>query len=353
MTYVVAAAAAGTFSDLAEFVVLWFVLEFLLYYARYQWNDIRGATIDRNHPERLLRARLPVGTTEEEHRLSVNVSSAAVAVRMLLAIIIALALGVVEVVLILAIAVWSIAIVYEFLRSRPPAYVVRTAGWREVGVWLAVGLGYMVRGGLGLALAGVPNDTAGKALGLAFFFSFGTMYVLLSWALEASNFCTQIGSRWTVAEGLSPKPHLSALLRYLDGSRAGGPAFTTTPKRVSRTAPGYLGDTRVLDACHDFACPWNIALLVGAVLSGLLGAKLAGSTGAAGAVLCLGGATGLCRSKRSAIRWTAVAAVAAALDMLAIVTGAASAWVTALPWLAIAGCYARFRSMSYLDSMGS
>jgi len=121
--------------------------------------------------------------------------------------------------------------------------------------------------------------------------------------------------------------------------------------------PGYLGHAKVLDARREISCPWNIALLIGAPLSGLLGAGLAGpipaSASAMAAALCGGSAVRLCRSGKSTIRWAIVATVAAALATLALAAGAASAWAISVPWLAIAGCYAKFRSMSYLDSMGS
>ena len=61
--FVLAATSTGRLGDWKRFVVLWLVLEFLIYAARYQWNDIRGIDADLRHAERTARSRLPVGTT--------------------------------------------------------------------------------------------------------------------------------------------------------------------------------------------------------------------------------------------------------------------------------------------------
>lgn len=356
VTYVVTAAAAGSFDRVERFVALWLTLEFLIYYARYQWNDARGVADDRKHPERGLRARLPAGATEEQARWRASVSLIAAWVRLLVAMLVGAALDAVEAVAILIVAVFSAAIAYEALRSRPPERLRRAAGPRELGIWTVVGVGYAVRGGLGIALADLSADGAAIGLGVAFFAAFGTMYVLLNWALEASSFCARLGDGWTVSEGLRGKPHLSALLRYLDGSLAGGPPFTTTRGAISRRAPGYLGDRKVLDGRGDLRCPWNIALIASTVPAALLGAELVAverlSAKAMAVALCVAGALGLCRSAKSAVRWSLVGAVAIALAVLAVAMDAPAAWSLACPWLAAASCYAVFQSRSYLDSMG-
>lgn len=42
-----------------QFIFTWFIMDFLIYQARYQWNDIRGMFEDRNHPLKDKRKRLP------------------------------------------------------------------------------------------------------------------------------------------------------------------------------------------------------------------------------------------------------------------------------------------------------
>lgn len=356
ITYIVAAAAAGSFDRWARFVSLWLILELLIYHARYQLNDVRGIANDREHPERQLRGRLPLGVTAAEGRRNAKVSLTAAGVRLLAAVIIGAALASLKTVMVLILFVLAIAIAYEALRNQRPEQVRVTVGPRELGVWIVVGLGYAVRAGLGLALAGFGSDGVAIGVGVAFFCAVGTMYVLLNWALEASNFSASVGGRWVVSEGLRGKPHISTLLPYLDDSRGGGLALTTTPERISRQASGYLGASKVLDARGDLRSPWNIALSVGAVLAGPLTIVLAavGPAWASATVIavCVGGAAGLCRAGRSAVRWGIVATGGVALETVALAAHAPSAWVAAFPWLALSGCYAGLRSLSYLDSMG-
>lgn len=356
ITYIVVAAAGGSFDRWARFLLLWLILEFLIYHARYQLNDVRGIADDRHHPERRLRGRLPLGATVADGRRNASVSLTLAGAKLLAAVLIGAALGSLETVLALMLCVLLIAIVYEALRSQRPERVRATAGPRERGVWIVVGLGYAIRAGLGLALAGFSSDGVAMGVGLAFFSAAGTMYVLLNWALEASNFSACVGGRWVVSEGLRRKPHISTLLPYLDGSRGGGQAFTTTPERISRHASGYLGASKVLKARGNLGSPWNIALSVGAVLAGTLAIVLAAVgpvwAGATVIAACVGGAVGLCRSGRSAVRWGIVATVSVALEILALAAHAPSAWVVAFPWLMLSGCYTGLRSLSYIDSMG-
>ena len=356
ITFIVAAAADGSFDRWARFVSLWLILELLIYHARYQLNDVRGVADDRKHPERRLRGRLPLGATAADGRRNAMISLTVAGARLLVAVLIGAALASLKTVMVLILCVLSIAIVYEALRSQRPERMCVTAGARQIGVWIVVGLGYAVRAGLGLSLAGLGSDGVAIGVGVAFFSAVGTMYVLLNWALEASNFSAYVGGRWVVSEGLRGKPHISTLLPYLDVSRRDGPALTTTPERISRQAPGYLGANKVLEARGGLCSPWNIALSVGALLAGPLAIVLA-AVGPAWAsatviVVCVSGAAGLCRAGRSAVRWGIVATGGVTLEILALAAHAPAAWAAAFPWLVLSGCYAGLRSLSYLDSMG-
>src|SRR3954449_11311068 len=44
--------------EVALAFLTWGVLEFLVYQARYQWNDVRGFAADQRHPDRVNRRRL-------------------------------------------------------------------------------------------------------------------------------------------------------------------------------------------------------------------------------------------------------------------------------------------------------
>lgn len=353
--YLAAVIGAGNLDRLAQFAALWLVLELLIYPARYQWNDVRGAAYDREHPARRLRGRLPLGSGEAEGRRRIAASLAVAGARLPVAVTLGALLGIGEGVLVLMLAVLAIAVPYETLRARRPERVRRIAGVSEIAIWTVVGSGYAVRGGLGLALAGLGGDYVAMAEGLVFFFCAGTMYVLLNWALEASNFCALDGERWKLSEALRGKPNLSTLVRHLDGSRAGRPPFTTTSEAISRRTEGYLGVSRVLDAGGAAKLPWNVALLAGGTVAGPFGIEIAGSGSwpgaAAAAIVSLGGAAWLCRSRTPTIRRVAVATVAAALVVVAIAVHASWPWASVFPWLAIAGCYTALRSASYLDSM--
>jgi hypothetical protein len=355
-TYVVAAGAAGDFDRLRDFLALWLALEFLVYHARYQWNDVRGLADDREHPARGLRARLPVGATDADTRRNMRASLAVAGARIVAAVLVGEALGLVQSVMLLIVAVFSIAVVYEALRARPPGRLRVDARPRDIAVWIVVGLGYAVRGGVGLALAGLTADRAAMAAGVAFFAAFGSMYVLLSWALEATNSCARIGEHWTVREGLRRKPHISTLVRHLDGSPGSRAAFSATSEWIGREEPRYLGAAEVLNGRGRITAPWNIALLAAAASAGALGAQLAG-VGAPPAqamtiALCFGGAVGLARSGGSRPRWGVAAAVAVALEAVALSVEASPEWPVALPWLATAACYTALLATSYLGSMG-
>ncbi|HET9198702.1 MAG TPA: hypothetical protein VFN92_10675 [Solirubrobacterales bacterium] len=334
--------------------MLWLVLEFLLYYARYQWNDVRGIDNDRLHPARHLRARLPVGVTEADRRRSVNTSLAAASTRVAIAVLVGIALGMVEAVAILAIAVCLSAAVYEGVRSRSTPRPSYTPNLSVVGVWLTVGLGYMIRVGLGLALVGIPLGSATMAVGLIWAYAFGTMYVLLSWALETSNHCARTGTALAVAEEARRKPHIAALVRFLD-PQGGPPTIRPVREPISPSTPGHLGSVPALAHRTAVGCPWNLALIASAPLSSLLGADLAGIPswpgGLVAAFVCLGGATGLRWSTGSPLRWAVAAAAGLVLALLA--AGATSPWAAPIPWLAVAACYSWLRSSSYLAAMGA
>ena len=83
-----AATSTGRFGGWARFGVLWLVLEFLIYPARYQWNDIAGVDSDQPHAEAGARSRLPVGTTPESRRRSIRLSWLTAAARVLAALLI-------------------------------------------------------------------------------------------------------------------------------------------------------------------------------------------------------------------------------------------------------------------------
>jgi 4-hydroxybenzoate polyprenyltransferase len=184
--FVLAAASTGRLGDWKRFLVLWLVLEFLIYAARYEWNDIRGIDADLRHAERTARSRLPVGTTAGARRRSIRLSALTAAARILTALLIGAVAGLTPQVLVLAVAVFVVAAAYEFLRVPRPGPASRA---RVIAVWLVVGLGYVIRGGLGLSTAGLAVGSLAMVAGLVCVGSFGIMFVLLTWVLEATSYC--------------------------------------------------------------------------------------------------------------------------------------------------------------------
>jgi hypothetical protein len=346
--FVAAACSTGHFGGWARFAVLWLVLELLIYQARYQWNDIAGVDSDLHHPEAGARSRLPVGSTPQARRRSIRLSWLTAAARILAALLVGWLTGLTGQVLVLAGAVFAIAGSYEWLRAS------RYRHWtsvRVVAVWLAVGLGYLVRGGLGLSLGGLAAGSAAMVATLVCLGAFGIMFVLLTWALEATSYCTaDDDGRWHARPELAVKPHLAALLRHV-GEPLDGAGL---PPGASR----YCGGDRVLRGGSRLSAPWNLALLAASASGGVSGAALARPHAAGGAAAVawivaaavgLAGGVVLARRRSSRGRW----AVAAGWFLVVVAAGLVARpglpVLAGLPWLVVAGLYGTFCGWSYRD----
>jgi hypothetical protein len=346
--FVAAACSTGHFGGWASFTVLWLVLELLIYQARYQWNDIVGVDSDLRHPEAGARSRLPVGSTPQARRRSIGLSWLTAAARILAALLVGWLTGLTGQVLLLIGAVFAIAGSYEWLRAS------RNRHWtsvRVLAVWLAVGLGYLVRGGLGLSTGGLAWGSAAMVATLVCLGAFGIMFVLLTWALEATSYCTaDDDGRWHARPDLAIKPHLAALLCHV-----GEPLDASgLPAGAGR----YCGGDRVLRGGSRLFAPWNLALLAAAASGGVSGAALARPHAAGGAAAGawivaaaagLAGGVVLARRRSARGRW----AVAAGWFLVATGAGLVSRpglpALAGLPWLVVAGLYCTFCGWSYRD----
>src|SRR4051794_40946557 len=152
--------------------VLWFILELLIYQARYQWNDIRGFAADQLHPQAATRGRVP-GPPERGpvNKLASYVGAAG---RPVLAPVPAMVVrglpppGVAA----LALGVFGLAVAYEALRGRatgrssamPPPLTPSL-----IALWLVVGGGYALRGmaGVGGGVDFSPSVVPAAGGGLA------------------------------------------------------------------------------------------------------------------------------------------------------------------------------------------
>jgi hypothetical protein len=345
--FVLGAVSAGAFAGWPRFLILWLVFEVLIYPARYQWNDVRGIDADRRHPEGRARSRLPAGATARARRRSIRLSVATAALRIVAALIIGAAAGLLRPILLLAGAVFVIAGCYEYLRALPARRSRVPAAAQAAAVWLAVGLGYLVRGGLGLAAARLAWGSVAMVAGLACVASFGIMFVLLTWALEATSYCEAGAGGWHARPDLSDKPHLALLLRHL---------------RLPILAPGagpVTGGSRanepVLRPGGRMIAPWNLALAGAGAFGTVEGLALArpGSDGVgwyvavAAAALAGAGLLARCRSQRS--RYVVTAGWTPVLVAAALPAGPALPVLAGVPWLLIGGVYTAFCGWSYRD----
>jgi len=345
--FILAAISTGAFAAWARFVILWLVFELLIYPARYQWNDVRGIDADRRHPEGRARSRLPAGATPQARRRSIRLSVAAAALRIVAALLIGIAAGLLRPVLLLTGAVFVIAGCYEYLRALPGRHSRAPASVQAVAVWLAVGLGYLVRGGLGLASARLSWASVAMVAGLACVAAFGIMFVLLTWALEATSYCAADGGGWHARADLAGKPHLAVLLRHL-----------RVPVQRDGAGPvpdGSCANQPVLRLGARLTAPWNLALGGAGAFGTIQGLALAGPArdnpgwylGVAALALAGAGLLARCRSQR--LRWVVTGIWAPLLVAAALPAGPARPLLVGLPWLVTGGVYTAFCGWSYRD----
>jgi hypothetical protein len=178
--------------------------------------------------------------------------------------------------------------------------------------------------------------------------AFGIMFVLLTWALEATSYCTaDDDGRWHARPELAVKPHLAALLRHvaepLDGSGL--------PPGASR----YCGGDRVLRGGSRLSAPWNLALLAASASGGVSGAALARphATGTVAWIVAaaagLAGGVVLARRRSSRGRWAAAAGWFLVVVAAGLVARPGLPVLAGLPWLVVAGLYCTFCGWSYRD----
>jgi hypothetical protein len=343
---------AWAFNELSRwrvFIELWLILEYLIYEARYQWNDARGVDEDAFHSEHQARRRLPGGPADRTRR-NVLISLAVASARLVVALAVGEALGLLRPVLVLMALVLSIAIVYETLRSQRPSSTALHPTPTVVAIWCIVGLGYGVRAGLGLIAGGLSVMNPLTWIGISCFVLFGVMFVLLTWVLEAASccYCGEGDGIWRAKARVPLKPHLMGLLRYvpIDLGEQVNAAYSAKEDGSRRAILGKRGRVRT---------PWNLALVVSAALGGALGAGLAQAahsypSGAIAVSLSLvaAGLLACCKSQHARFVISGMAAV-----VLAGTISPFTHWPYGLfaagPWLAIAFSYSVFRGSSYRD----
>jgi hypothetical protein len=334
-------------NELIRAGVVWFVLEPLIYQARYQWNDIVGFAADQRHPDRAGRGRLPGPASKGRQRKTV--SACVGALRLLAAAAVGLVfpqlhVGLTNIVLIGA--VFAVAGCYEQLKrlgtgwSNEPPPRLRPV---IVGLWLAVGGGYAIRGAAGLALTVdlTARPTLAVAAGAALW-TYGIAFVTSRWVLEALAFAGVEDGR--LAWRCRPeqrREHLLSLVRWLPDYAASSPAH----------APRIW---RPLQARTPLSAPWNAATIASGTSAGVAGLALAGNTQPAllfelSSAFAI--ATILVLRSPGRARAAVLFVAAAAIIGLELVTGVHRYLLALPPWLAAVGAQLWFFSQN-LETMG-
>jgi hypothetical protein len=340
---------AGRFStnELIRAAVVWFVLELLIYQARYQWNDIVGFEADQRHPDCAGRGRLPGPASQGRQR---KLASATVAVLRLLA---AAAVGLVFpqlriglTTILLIGAVFAVAAFYEQLKRWGTGWASEAPpGLRPaiVGLWIAVGGGYAVRGVAGLALAVDLAARPGLAVAAAAaMWTYGIAFVTSRWVLEALAFARVEEGR--LAWSCRPeqcREHLLSLARWL-------------PEYVASPAAQAPRTWRPLQARTPLGAPWNAAATASGTFAGLAGLALAGNArlglavglGAAFAV-----ATILVLRSGARARVAVLFGAGAVIVGLELISGVHRYVLALAPWMAVVGAQLWFFSQN-LETMG-
>ena len=342
------------------FLAAWIILEYLIYAARYQWNDVRGIDEDQSHSQRQARRRLPVGPGRRDIRRNVFISVSVAGLRLVIALLLAVALGLTGPVLLLIILVFAIAIVYEALRSAESPSIPKKLRPVPVAVWCVVGLGYGVRAGLGFIVGGLPVANWKTVVGIACFVAFGIMFVLMTWVLEATDYCvTGPRGTWRLKQYTDVKPHLILLLKYVPETKnvlkTDAPYITAPGTRHNNwnrpLSPGYKKP--ILEKDNQLRTPWNLALAVSVVLGSVLGEGLAYADpqympSVLAISLSLLGAF-LMMVSTSQPQRLAIIGIGALFIVSATIPFSASPLVllAGVPWLAITLLYLIFRGSSY------
>lgn len=183
-----------------------FVFDVLVYQARYQWNDVRGAVEDLDNPRADLRCRLPTDILGLRPAVIISVVSALfkIVLAVELSVLCANMLG--HDFLSLCCAAFVLAAVYEWARERKgkvlPLFLV-TLGY-PLRVWAGMSVG-LAAGGTPSCLC-LPMECVVALVSSA---SFGLAFVGMTWALEGSDHLRKARERGEPCrEDRKYKPHV-------------------------------------------------------------------------------------------------------------------------------------------------
>ncbi|MFI8007038.1 hypothetical protein [Streptomyces sp. NPDC086010] len=213
-----------------------------------------------------------------------------------------------------------------------------------------MGTGYALRYAVGAHAAGLRVGDALVWTGALYAYGLGTMFVLLTWVLEASAYCRAPDPlQWYAAPALRAKPHLLLLLGYVRGvPPISGPLPTGSPAR-------NCGEIPVLRGRCARGAPWNLAYWATVAAAAPLALRLAGLApdSAAGAwvlAACAPAAALLPLAGGTAARMLLLAA-GTVLPAVGVALSAdpEAALFAALPFVVCGVLYTSFRQQSYRD----
>jgi len=369
----------GPLAFTADLLVATVVLEALVYQARYTLNDLLGVRADRHHPGKAGR-RLPAGPGGRVTRGVVTAVLAGVVVRLALAAATVrwvAAPGLRGVLLAGSVAVLVVAVPYDALRvasaARARAAVAAGAGPHDllrtgpaaVTLFVLVGAGYAVRATVGLAV-GAPGRVPGflLALGGGCFAAFGSMFVTMTWAVDALNLLGRAARpssgppTWPMTRSLADYPHLGPLLGEIARERRGRPpvlrvadAWADGAAAPPGGGPGGRDLLRLRPLAGLGGLTWWNATFVGAFTAAAgLGAAIVDGAAArpsTAAVAAVGtvGALAVVRTGRVWALAGAISAVGAGGAIAAGVAGNAASWAAgAFPAACLGATYLAFRA---------
>lgn len=353
----VAASTTGAW-QWRRFLLLWLILEYLVYAARYQWNDLRDFGSDQIHPARDLRGRLPAGKGLHDTSHNVALSVTVLVIRLGLAVFIGIETDTLAQAGLIIGTVFCVAICYEVLRARLPgsrASASKPGTMFAVAVWLAVGPGYAVRGAVGLLSAHVRWTDPALYLGLAGLMALGIMVVLMSWLLDVSSFFS-VGpdGTWHIKSTHSAaKAYTWVLLRYASVPVQAGKRISSSPGRPGPETDGSR--EKLLKHKKAGWAPWNIAYALTAILICEFATSLPGGRPAPAAAYYLTAAVSavgtvfMIYSNEQWKRWLVTASFAC-FTLLASRASSSPHWLlVGVGWLVVAVCYTSLCGMSFLD----
>ncbi len=212
-----------------------------------------------------------------------------------------------------AAAVLVVGMIYELLRALRSQSIGRAGG-----LWLVVGAGYAIRVALGLALAGFrPEGIASPfVLLVVAAWSFGVMFVTLTWAMEATGLCFGGSGSLYYPRDLMAKPHQFHLLRFI--------GLKLLPADVASPLTEAL-DERPLARMAPIGSPWNAGLVLATSLGAAACLPFGWMAVVIAAIAGLGAVATLVVPSRKT-RWAAVVIV---LAVLVPATGLFAGWSSA------------------------